>query len=78
MDFPKINGPTHCFRSRLHRLTETYNSILVCPVCRDCRKGVATFFLLFLQLMRYDLMFSIASCFFSFNLISGRDMNSLS
>ena len=78
MDFPKINGPTHCFRLRLQKLVATKNSGMVCAVCRDSRKLVATFFFMFLQLLSCDLMFSFATCFFSFKLISGHDMNSVS
>ena len=35
-------------------------------------------FFLFLQMLSWDRMFSVTTCFFSSKLISGRDMNSLS
>ena len=78
MEFPKIDGPTHYFRSRLQKLVATQNPGLVCEVCRDLRKLVATFFHLFLQLLNCDMMFSVVTWFLQLPLISGRDMNSLS
>ena len=42
--FPKINGPSHCFRSRPHKLVATSFALWICQVCSDLRKLVATFF----------------------------------
>ena len=44
MIFPKINGPSHCFRSRPHKLVTTSFALWIYQVCRDLRKLVATFF----------------------------------
>ena len=78
MDFPKINGPALCSGRDLRTMSQ--HEILGWPV-----KFVVTSvnwsqrsFTLLLQLLSYDLMFSVATCFFSCNLVSGRDMNSLS
>ena len=78
MDFSKINGPVLCLSHDLG--TGSRHEILVSFV-----KSVVTSgnwsrrpFILFLQLLSYDLMFSVMTCFFQLHLISGRDMNSLS
>ena len=47
VDFPKINGPTHCCRSRPHKLVATSFMLWICQVCQVCvvlRKLDATFF----------------------------------
>ena len=44
VDFPKINGPAHCFRSRPHKLVATSFVLRICQVFRVLRKLVATFF----------------------------------
>ena len=78
MDFSKINGPILCLGRDLR--TGSRHEILVWFV-----KSVVTSgnwsrrpFILFLQLLSCDLMFSVVTCFFQLHLISGRDMNSLS
>ena len=42
--FPKINGPSHCFRSRPQKLVATSFALWIYQVCRDLRKLVTTFF----------------------------------
>ena len=44
MIFPKINGTSHCFRSRPHNLIATSFALWIFQVYRDLRKLVATFF----------------------------------
>ena len=44
VDFPKINGPAHCFRSRPHKLIATSFVLWICQVCGVLKKLVATFF----------------------------------
>ena len=78
MDFPKINGPALCLGRDLRTMSR--HEILVWPVKSVVTSGnwSQRSFNLFLQLLSYDLMFSVATCFFNFSLINGRDMNSLS
>ena len=58
MDFPKINGPAHYFRSRPQKLIAMQNLGLVCQVCRDLRKLVATslHFVLAIAELRPDVL----------------------
>ena len=78
MDFSKINGPVLYLGRDLGMGLR--HEILVCSI-----KSVVTLgnwsrspFILFLQLLSCDLMFSVVTCFFQLHLISGHDMNSLS
>ena len=42
--FPKINGPSHCFRSRPWNLVATSFALWIYQVRRDLKKLVSTFF----------------------------------
>ena len=65
MDFPKINGLALCLGCDLR--TVSRHEILVLSVKFVVTSGnwLQLSFTLFLQLLSCDLMFSVATCFFS-------------